>query len=59
MVDVETEPQISEIMGVALWPISSPDLNPLDYAILSVLEKKTNATSYPYIGLHKIAIQEE
>ena len=28
---------------------SSPDLNPLDYAVWNVLENKTNATSHPNI----------
>ena len=31
---------ISQITGVSLWPPSSPDHNPLDYAIESVLENK-------------------
>ena len=34
-------------------------INPLDYAIWDILENKTNATSYPYIGLLKTAIEEE
>ena len=37
----------------------SPELNPLDYAIWGILEKKTNATSHPNIGLLKAAIEEE
>ena len=37
----------------------NPDHNPLDYAIWSVLENKTNATLYPNIGLFKIAMEEE
>ena len=49
----------SEIIGVSLWPSSSPDLNPLDYATWGVLENKTNATSYPNIGLLKTTIEEE
>ena len=39
----------------------SPDRNPLDYAILGILEKKnkkTNATSHPDIGSLKTAIEE-
>ena len=51
--------KISEIIGVSLWPPSSPDLNPLDYAILGILENKTNATSHSNIGLFKTAIEEE
>ena len=30
--------KIYEMIGVCLWPPSSPDLNPLDYAIWGVLE---------------------
>ena len=37
----------------------SPDLNPLDYVILGVLENKTNATSHPNIGFIITAINEE
>ena len=48
----------SEIIGVSLWPPSSPDLNPLEYAIWGVLENK-NANSHSNIGSLKIAIQEE
>ena len=36
----------------------SPDRNPIDYAIWGVLENQTNTTSYPNIGLLKIAIEE-
>ena len=32
--NVQTKPKrISEIIGVSLWPPSSPDLNPLDYSM--------------------------
>ena len=48
-----------KIIGVSLWLPSSPDLNPLDYAIWSVLENKTNATSYRNIGSLKTAIEEK
>ena len=37
----------------------SPDLNPLDYTIWSILENKTNATSHPNIDLLKTAIEKE
>ena len=36
-----------------------PDFNTLDYALLGVLENKTNVTSYPNIGSLKTAIREE
>ena len=37
----------------------SPGLIPLDYAIGSILAKKTNSTSHPNIYLLKTAIEEE
>ena len=49
----------SKIIGLSFWPPSNPDLNPLYYAIVGVLENKTNATSHPNIGLLKTAIGEE
>ena len=49
----------SEIIGVFLWSPSSPDRNPLDYPIWSVLENKTNTTSHPNNGSLKIAIEKE
>ena len=42
-----------------LWPPSSPDHNPLDFTIWSILENKTNATSIRDIGSLKTAIDEE
>ena len=34
LLNAETKPpKIFEILGVSLWPLSSPDLNTLDYAI--------------------------
>ena len=51
--------QISEIIRVSLWPPSSPNLYPLDYAKWGVLENKTNATLHQNIGSLKTAIEEE
>ena len=51
--------KISKIIGVSLWPPSSSDFNPLDYAIWSILENKTDAASHPNIGLLKAAIEEK
>ena len=51
--------KISEIVAVSLWPLSTPDLNPLDYAIWGVLENKTNATSHSNIGSLMTAVGEE
>ena len=49
----------SKIIGISLWPPSSPNLNPLDYAMWGILENKTNTTSHPNIGLLKTAIEQE
>ncbi|KAH7970353.1 hypothetical protein HPB49_004413 [Dermacentor silvarum] len=32
-------------MSKDFWPSNSPDLNPLDFSFLSVLEEKVSATS--------------
>ena len=50
---------ISKIVGVSLWPPTSPDLNPFDYTIWGVLENKTNAIFHLNIGSFKTAIEEE
>ena len=58
--NTETKPQkFQEITGVSLWPQSSLDLNPLDYALWGILKNKTNATSHPNIGSLKTSIEEE
>ena len=41
------------------WPPSSPDLNPLDYAMWGVLDRATNKTSHPNIDSLKAAIIKE
>ena len=57
--NTEIKPIVFEITGVSLWPSSSPDFNPLDYAIWSVLENKTNTTFHPNIGSLKTAVERE
>jgi len=42
-----------------LWPPSSPDCNPLDYFVWSVLEAAVNKTSYNTVDQLKAAISEE
>ena len=42
-----------------MWPSSSPDLNPLDFAIWGVLEKATNATPHPNLESLKTSIKRE
>ena len=51
--------KISEIIGVSLWTLTSPDFNSLDYALQGVLENNKNTTSYLNIGSLKTAIEEE
>ena len=36
-----------------LWPPSSPDLNPMDFAIWSILESKAYSSNHPNIGALK------
>ena len=48
-----------KLWGNAIKQDLSPDCNPLDYALCSVLENKTNATFRPNIGSLKPAIEEE
>ena len=57
LITIKPRQNISEIIGVSLWPPSSPDHNPLDYAIWDILENKTNTTSHPNIGSLKTAIE--
>ena len=41
------------------WPSSSPDLNPLDYAIWGVVEQATNKNPHPNVDSLKEAIKRE
>ncbi len=61
MLNAETKPKKknSEITGISLWLPSSPDINPLDYSIWSVLENKTNATSHQNISTLKTTIEKQ
>ena len=43
----------------ALWPLSSPDCNPLDYAVWGLLETKVGATPHPNIVALKATITKE
>ena len=56
LLNTKTKPK-TKIIGVSLWPPSSPNHNPLDYAIWGVLENK-NATSHLNISLVKIATEK-
>ena len=48
--------KIFEIIGLSLWPPSSPDLKLREYAIWGALKNTANATSHQNI---KIAIEKE
>jgi hypothetical protein len=37
---------VAQFWDKSMWPPSSPDLNPLDYSVWSVLESKACATSH-------------
>ena len=50
---------LSEIIGVFLFHLSSSDFNPLDYVIWGALQNKINATSQVNIGSRKTAFEEE
>ncbi|QQP53333.1 Uncharacterized protein FKW44_005782, partial [Caligus rogercresseyi] len=39
-----------------MWPSSSPDLNPFDYAVWGTLKKEMNKTSHPNVDSLKTAI---
>ena len=49
--------KISDIIGISLWPPSSPNLNPLDYHTWDVLENKTNAISHQNVGCLKLLLR--
>jgi hypothetical protein len=47
---------LAQFWNKTLWPPSSPDLNPLDYSIWSVLESKACATSHANLDDLKASI---
>lgn len=51
--------QMPEFWSKELWPPSSPDLNPLDYAIWGHLESKINRTSHSSVKALKSVISRE
>ena len=55
----KTKLKNSELVGISLSPPSSPDLNPLDYAICGVLENKTNSTCHRNIDSLKTATENK
>ncbi|EYC34439.1 hypothetical protein Y032_0001g415 [Ancylostoma ceylanicum] len=47
---------LSDFIAAEEWPPCSPDLNPLDYSIWSILEAKACATSHSSVGSLKAAL---
>ncbi|CAD6184964.1 unnamed protein product [Caenorhabditis auriculariae] len=48
--------QFSEFISAADWPASSPDLNPMDYAVWIYLSEKVSSKNYPSIKALKTAL---
>ncbi|QQP50600.1 Uncharacterized protein FKW44_011649, partial [Caligus rogercresseyi] len=49
---------MSDFWPANMWPSSSPDLNPLDFSVWSVLKGTTNETSHPNLKALQQAIRE-
>lgn len=43
----------------ALWPPSSPDANPLDYAVWGIMDSKARATPHPNVDSLNASIRRE
>lgn len=50
---------LPDFISSSEWPPSSPDLNPLDYAIWGTLEARVNATQHRSLNELKRAVQRE
>uniref|UniRef100_A0A1I7XK10 DDE_3 domain-containing protein n=1 Tax=Heterorhabditis bacteriophora TaxID=37862 RepID=A0A1I7XK10_HETBA len=48
--------QFPDFSGKDICPSNSPDLNPMDFAIWSILENKLNRTSYSNLDSHKVPL---
>uniref|UniRef100_A0A1I7WYV7 DDE_3 domain-containing protein n=1 Tax=Heterorhabditis bacteriophora TaxID=37862 RepID=A0A1I7WYV7_HETBA len=48
--------QFPDFWGKDIWPSNSPDLNPMDFAIWSILENKLSRTSYNNLDSHKVPL---
>lgn len=44
------------IWGKNVWPPNSPDINPMDYSVWSILEQKVSATRYATVDALKTAL---
>ena len=67
----KTQREIADFLGIALWTVNkaikrfeeteshdSPDLNPLDYAVWSILEEKACQKPYPNVESLKKALKK-
>jgi hypothetical protein len=45
--------------ALVVWPLYSPDLNPLDYSICGVLQSKVNATAHENTNTLRFTIRHE
>uniref|UniRef100_A0A8R1DKC7 Tc1-like transposase DDE domain-containing protein n=1 Tax=Caenorhabditis japonica TaxID=281687 RepID=A0A8R1DKC7_CAEJA len=43
-------------LGKDLWPTRSPDLNPMDFSVLGLLESKISGSSYNSVDALKAAL---
>uniref|UniRef100_A0A1I7W7P3 DDE_3 domain-containing protein n=1 Tax=Heterorhabditis bacteriophora TaxID=37862 RepID=A0A1I7W7P3_HETBA len=48
--------QFPDFWGKDIWPSNSPDLNPMDFAIWSILENKLKRTSYSNLDSIKVEL---
>ena len=48
-----------EFISKEKWPPPSPDLNPMDYSVWSILEQKVCASSHANISSLKACLQRE
>jgi len=53
------EANLPDFIKASEWPASSPDLNPMDYAIWGILEARVNATKHRTLDSLKQAVQRE
>ncbi len=50
---------LAEFWPWEMWPPSSPDLNPLDYAVWGEIERKACATPHKNVAALKVKVEEE
>ena len=47
-----------DVWDKGIWPSNSPDLNPLDYSVWSILERKACATRHTTVDSLKRALEK-